>query len=61
MTNQHLKSYGNWAGKPEGFKPNLRKCAAEIFDKYTHHSRQCSFKSGHGTENAYCKIHASKL
>lgn len=52
------KSYGRWAGKPNGTKPDYARCAEHVFGSY--YSHQCSRKRGHGPDQAYCKQHAKK-
>ena len=43
------------------FKPRAGKCFAEVYDKYTHITRQCSFYNGKGPGKAYCRKHAELL
>lgn len=48
----HKTRYGVWAGNPQGFKPDLSRCAKEIYSN--HHSRQCPRKR---TVGDYCWQH----
>ena len=53
------KSYGAWAGRPAGTRPDFTRCCAEVADTSTGWTRfhQCSRKRGHGPDEAYCKTH----
>lgn len=58
MNSQYPKTYGQWSGKPSGYKPDYTRCAAETYDNFRFH--QCSRKRGYGKEESYCKQHAKK-
>ena len=52
------KSYGSWAGDPEGRAPDYRRCCASVsngerFARYY----QCERSRGYGPDEAFCKQH----
>lgn len=60
MTENKLypKSYGAWAGNPEGHYPDYTKCCATVWNREGwSRSGQCNRKRGHGPDGAYCKQH----
>jgi hypothetical protein len=59
LTPEHQQRYGEWAGNPEGNRPDPERCAKEVVSEYYFH--QCLRKRGHGPHGAYCKQHARKL
>lgn len=56
----HYKpTYGAWAGKPAGTKPDLARCCKEVPGGASGMiGKQCSRKRGYGPSKAYCKQHA---
>lgn len=55
----HYKAkYGDWAGNPNGHKPDYSRCCEEVYEQgrgmMTH---QCARKAKHGPDGAYCKQH----
>lgn len=55
----YKNKYGAWAGMPQGHKPDMALCCAEVADNSMRwpHYHQCSKKRGHGPDGAYCKQH----
>jgi hypothetical protein len=50
--------YGNWAGNPDGHKPDFKRCCEEVraperWGLY----HQCTRPRGYGPDAAYCKQH----
>ena len=59
------EKYGNWAGNPQGAKPDYTRCCEEVRREQGGwpHYHQCTRKRGYGPDEAYCKTHdpAAKL
>ena len=50
--------YGDWAGNPNGHKPDYNRCCFEVTStERWARQYQCNRKRGHGPDKAYCKIH----
>lgn len=51
--------YGDWAGNPNGFKPDFARCCKEVYRSDSGWGRhyQCTKPRGHGPDQAYCKTH----
>jgi hypothetical protein len=52
------RRYGEWAGNPQGFQEDTKRCAEEVWDRFL--MRQCSRNRGHGPNGEYCKQHAKR-
>ena len=54
----YKKSYGAWAGFPQGHAPDYSLCCAEVSanERWPRY-HQCSKRRGHGADGAYCKQH----
>jgi hypothetical protein len=54
----YKKSYGAWAGFPQGHPPDLARCCEEVCsrERWTRFY-QCTKPRGHGPDGAYCKQH----
>lgn len=52
----HRKSYGNWAGNPNGWPADAERCCVEVHHSIGQHA-QCTRRRGYGPELAYCKQH----
>lgn len=55
----YQKSYGGWAGSPDGQRPDYTRCCIEVGRPLgrTTMFGQCLKPRGHGPDGAYCKIH----
>lgn len=55
----YKEKYGNWAGNPEGAKPDLTRCCEEVGRDIGHRTSfgQCTRKRGYGPGGEYCKQH----
>ena len=58
MNGYPLKTYGVWAGNPEGTPYDPNRCADMVFTGFR--IRQCSRKPGHGDRGLFCKQHAKQ-
>jgi hypothetical protein len=56
MTN-YRAVYGEWAGRPQGSKPDLTRCCESVYSRGIWVSSQCANKNGHGPDGEYCKTH----
>lgn len=52
-----MKSYGKWAGNPQGTPENIEYCIKEIWHRDLRSSCQCLRKRGYGRDGLYCKPH----
>ena len=59
MSTLYKKQYGDWAGLPQGYKPDLTRCCVEVTSYVGRWPKQnqCNRKRGHGPDEAYCKQH----
>lgn len=58
LTSLHKEKYGDWAGNPNGRKPDPERCAQEVWpNERGAIPSQCARKRGHGPEGAFCKQH----
>lgn len=55
IKDHYEKKYGDWAGNPDGFKPDYSRCCAKVWAD--HRSHQCRNKNGQGPDGAYCGQH----
>ena len=56
------KTYGVWAGRPQGDPYDPLRCAFEVFPVERgsmHH--QCLRKGGHGKAGLFCRQHAKEV
>lgn len=61
LTSYHREKYGNWAGLPNGRRPDPERCAESVYPAQSWVSAQCSRKCGYGPEGAFCKQHAKRF
>lgn len=55
----YKSTYGAWAGRPDGHKPDYSRCCEEVgrdMGRWTSFG-QCTRARGHGPDKAYCKQH----
>lgn len=55
---RYPKSYGDWAGNPNGIPPDFKRCCEEVRipGRWASYA-QCQRSRGHGPDKAYCKQH----
>lgn len=58
LSSHHETRYSKWAGSPNGYAPDMQKCAESVTPTGQWISSQCSRARGHGDEQAFCKQHA---
>lgn len=59
INTRYPATYGKWAGRPQGAKPDYTRCCEEVTRYVGNWPQygQCTRKRGHGPDQAYCKTH----